>query len=92
MQNVQVAVLQVHCQGPNAMLYKTPTWNHGEDLTVVSHSAQSMQVTVLREHCQGPNAMLYMPLAGTQDPPASCTISAAAQAELSEEVQLPARP
>lgn len=48
------------------------------------------QVTLLREHCQGPNAMLYTLPTGGYDPRKSSSFLAAAQAELSEEVQVPA--
>jgi len=46
----------------------------------------SLQVTLLREHCQGPNAMLYTLPTGGYDPQKSDSFLAAAQAELSEEV------
>ena len=47
-----------------------------------------LQVTLLREHCQGPNAMLYTLPTGGYDPRKSSSFLAAAQAELSEEVQV----
>ena len=55
---------------------------------VATRVVEYAQVTLLREHCQGPNAMLYTLPTGGYDPRKSSSFLAAAQAELSEEVQL----
>ena len=64
--------------------------NLAELLLAACQVALMPQVTLLREHCQGPNAMLYTLPTGGYDPRKSSSFLEAAQAELSEEVQLPA--